>query len=347
VPTETEYLVGCFRHFAEICAGQSPLYATLSGRVAEDPQVLALAAHATPQQPPVNLLFGAVNTLLLAGVAHPLADHYPSVGGHAPPREAWPAFKDFCKRYETEIVGMVSTRRVQTNEVGRCGLLLPAFALASGGRPVHIIEVGASAGLNLIFDAYRYEYTRDGRTACTCGSADSPARIRTELHGEKQAPIPETPPTVAGRMGVDIAPVDLADDDAVRWTEALIWPDQVHRLQLFRAAVTLARAAPPRIVEGDGVEMLEGLVEAAAAGALPCVFHSHAIYQMTEAWRRHFEGKLADLGRRRDLAHVSLEWLGDDPGPRLHLTLFRAGEATRTHLADCHHHGAWIRWLAG
>ncbi|MHC4414823.1 MAG: DUF2332 family protein [Planctomycetota bacterium] len=56
---------------------------------------------------------------------------------------------------------------------------------------------------------------------------------------------------------------------------------------------------------------------------------------------------LADLGRRRDLAHISLEWLGDDPGPQLHLTVWTGGEPDTTHLADCHHHGSWMRWLAG
>jgi hypothetical protein len=89
------------------------------------------------------------------------------------------------------------------------------------------------------------------------------------------------------------------------------------------------------------------LVEAASPGALPCVFHSHAIYQMKREWREAFEAMLTELGRRRDLAHISLEWLGDDPGPRLHLSICAEGQRRTLHLADTHHHGRWIRWHGG
>jgi hypothetical protein len=63
-------------------------------------------------------------------------------------------------------------------------------------------------------------------------------------------------------------------------------------------------------------------------------------------WRDTFAAAIRRLGAKRDLAHVSLEWLGDDPGPRLHLTVCRDGEARTTRLADCHHHGAWMHWQA-
>ena len=79
--------------------------------------------------------------------------------------------------------------------------------------------------------------------------------------------------------------------------------------------------------------------------ACPCVFHSHATYQQTDEWRERFTHELEEIGRTRDIAHVSVEWLRDDPGPQLHVTSWREGVATRRHLADCHHHGAWLRWL--
>jgi len=347
---DTEYLQGCFRHFARMCEGYSPLYAALSPRIAEDPAVLSLAAARPRRQLPVNLLFGAVHDLLLAGAEHPLAAFYPSVGGDREPDDAYPVFADFCRRFEKAIVEIVSARRVQTNEVGRCGLLLPAFSLAFerlGLRPLHLIEVGSSAGLNLRFDRYHYEYTSGPSGAVRCLGPESPVRVRTELRDGVDCPLPDRLPPVAGRVGIDIAPVDVTDDDAVRWIEALIWPDQVHRIALCRAAVALARTAPPRLIEGDGLEVVPRIVESVPAGGVPCVFHSHATCQMNDEWRQRFAARLADLGRGRDLAHISLEWLGDDPGPRLCLTLCTGGEARTTHLADCHHHGSWMRWLAG
>jgi hypothetical protein len=339
-----EYLQHCFRHFPSMCADRSPLYATLSPRIADDPQVFMLVSTRQPGQSPVNLLFGAVHYLLLGGAQHPLAEFYPSVGGRRPPDDAYPAFADFCGQFEDQITELSATRRVQTNEVGRCGLLLPAFALAweqADRRPLHIIEVGASAGLNLMFDHYRYEYTNGH----VCGPR-SAAQIRTELRGEVACPLPEVMPQVAGRVGVDVSPVDVTDKDAIRWVESLIWADQLDRVERFRQAVALVRTHPPRVSAGDGLELVPDVVGQVSDAARPCLFHSHAIYQMDKGWRGRFHDMLTDLGRSRELLHISLEWLGDDPGPQLHLAVHADGEPRTAHLADCDHHGGWMRWLA-
>jgi hypothetical protein len=338
-----------FMHFAEVCEGQSPLYATLSKRVAREPALLDLARGARRGQPAANLLFGAVHFLLLSGVAHDLAASYPSLGGQSQsdPQRAWPDFLDFCHRHAGEIAQLVSAQRVQTNEVGRCGVLLPAFAYAHVRahaharlrQPLYIFEVGASAGLNLLFDRYRYEYS-DGRVI----GPSSPATIRTEIRGERTPEHIHLPP-VTGRVGIDIAPVDVTDALAMRWLESLIWPDQLDRIDLHRQATRLAAQAPPRIVQGDAAEALPQLMAEAPVDCLPGIVHSHAIYQMTADWRADFQQLIARLAGQRDLAHISLEWLGEDPGPRLHLTLWIDGAAERRHLADTHHHGRWLRWI--
>ena len=318
------------------------MYAALSLRVADDDEIRALAGHSRLRQPPVNLLFGAVHHLLLAGVRHDLAQFYPSVDGRGAPEDAWPVFRDFCRSFEREIVEMVATRRVQTNEPGRCGLLLPAFGHARRlfDRPLFLIEVGASAGLNLLFDQYRYEYS-DGRA---CGPP-STVVIRTELRGPRECPVPDTVPEVAGRIGVDIAPVDVTDAGATRWIEALIWPDELDRIELHRKAVATARAAPPRIIGGDALDVVPDVLAEAPPGATPCVYHSHTTCQMSESWRRQFAACIARLARDRDLVHISLEWLKDDPGPQLHFTAYRDGHPARIHMASCHHHGRWMTWL--
>ncbi len=341
-----------FRFFAKMCEGSSELYATLSPRVAEDRQILFLASSG--QGHAVNLLFGAVHYLLLAGAEHPLADYYPSVGGGQPPSDAYPVFSEFCGEFKQQIIDIVSSRRVQTNEIGRCGLLLPAFSLAwerFNRRPLHVIEVGSSGGLNLLFDRYHYEYTSGGSSAGgraavhSCGP-DCPVRIRTELRDRSACPLPEAMPYVGGRVGIDIAPVDVTDALAIRWVEALIWPDQLHRIELFRAAVALARTSPPLVIDGDGLDVVPRMVQSVPTDGLPCVFHSHMAYQMNDAWRDRFNALLADLGHGRDLVHISLEWLNDDPRPQLHLTVCAGGDRKTTHLADCDHHGGWMRWLA-
>lgn len=337
-----DYLRNCFRGFAGICANASPLYAALSPQIADDPQTLALAEQAQAGQAPVNMLFGAVHYLLLGGREHALAGFYRSLGGRDDPAGAWPVFKDFCGTFRGEIVELVATRRVQTNEVGRSALLIHAFAMAQRlfGRPLHLIEVGASAGLNLLFDRYRYEYS-DGQV---CGP-ESPVVIRTELRGSSAPLIEPDPPAVAGRVGIDVSPVDVTDPGAMRWVEALIWPDQIERVQRHRRAVELASADPPQLIAGDGLDLVPGLVADVAGAHLPCVYHSHTTYQMGREGRQAFDLVMSEAGGRHDLAYVSLEWLGDDPGPRLHLTSWSRGRSRTRYLAECDHHGAWLRWV--
>ena len=111
--------------------------------------------------------------------------------------------------------------------------------------------------------------------------------------------------------------------------------------------MALARAAPPHVERGDGLEVVPTLVARVPPEHVPCVYHSHAIYQMNAEWRAAFERRIGEIGSQRDLAHVALEWLGDDPGPRLHLTGWTRGKSSRRLLANCHHHGRWMEWLDG
>src|SRR5687767_7873946 len=152
-----------FRRFATVeCRGSSPLYERLALAIAEDPELLALAAHAPPGQPAPNLLLAAAHWLLHGERGAAAARFYGSLTETpAPPAGAAPAFRAFCLERADVIRDLLATRRVQTNEVGRCAYLYPAFgviARLAGGRPLGVIEVGASAGLNLLWDRYGYRY---------------------------------------------------------------------------------------------------------------------------------------------------------------------------------------------
>src|SRR5215218_1913808 len=158
VPDEAaRTLADRFACFAlEECHDSSPLYERLALGVADDPAMLALAAYARPGQPTPNLLFAAVQYLLLGGTPHPLAAFYPGLA-HDPVAggDPYPAFHDFCRQHADSIRELLETRLVQTNEVRRSACLLPAFcwvARLAGDRPLALLEIGASAGLNLLWD---------------------------------------------------------------------------------------------------------------------------------------------------------------------------------------------------
>jgi len=123
---------------------------------------LWLAAAARQGQPVPNLFFGAVQFLLLRGEGPELARCYRTLGGaYRPEADPFPAFRAFCLAHRHKIAAIARTRLVQTSHTRRCALLLPAFELVSrafGRRPLALIEVGASAGLTLLFDRYSYDY---------------------------------------------------------------------------------------------------------------------------------------------------------------------------------------------
>jgi hypothetical protein len=334
-----------FQRFAEAeCRGASPLYDHLAGAIAGDNELLALAADAAPGQPVPNLLLAAVHFLLLKGHGGPLAQFYPNLTPvAASPDAAYPAFRAFCLAQVAAIRHLLATRRVQTNEIGRCAYLLPAFtrvAALAHERPLALIEIGTSAGLNLLWDAYGYNYGQDG----VYGDRRSSVQIACTLRGDTRPPLPDRVPTVALRVGVDLHVVDIGNAEEARWLRALVWPEQLERARLLQQAMELARHRPPALLAGDGVMLLPEVLRTVPEDAAVCVFHTHTINQFSAEARHRLSAVLAEYGARRDLYRVSAEWLGT-PHPQLELTAWQEGQAHHRLLAYCDHHGRWLEWL--
>ncbi len=175
-------------------------------------------------------------------------------------------------------------RATQTNEAGRCATLLPVLAGMPG--PLALLEVGASAGLCLYPDRYRYDYGRgvvgdDGPVLdCAWGRAEPP---------------PATRPDVVWRAGLDLHPLDVTDPDDLRWLECLIWPEQVSRRTRLREAAAVVRADPPLLVTGDLVQDLPGLAAQAPPDATLVVFHTAVLGYVEPAVRRQFAALVRDL----------------------------------------------------
>ncbi len=187
--------------------------------------------------------------------AEPLAAFYPNLTDTPlPPAAVYPAFRAFVDRARGELAPLLAERVTQTNEVGRCTYLLPAYVVAAHRcrTPLWIIDVGASAGLNLQFDRYAYEYGN----GVFAGDLSSAVKLRTE---QRRGPVPTIPmPEIAGRAGVDLAPIDLDDPAATRWLEACVWPEHVERFSNLRAALDVARIARPRVSKGNAVDAAAG-----------------------------------------------------------------------------------------
>ena len=234
--------------FAETAAARLPLYRHLAARAAGDDDVASLLLLAAPDDRNPTLLFAAVHDLLLAGAeGAPLAAWYPSVVPEPRPvgdgwDDPWPAFRALALG-EPSIAEVLATRSTQTNEVGRCATTLPALGLVQRDveRPLGLIEVGASAGLNLRLDTYGYRWWADpaGSGDEIRRDADRSVVLESRWRGDRAVPVLDGLPTVGSRVGVDREPVDLADPVAARWLVACQWAEQVDRLNRCRRAVAL------------------------------------------------------------------------------------------------------------
>lgn len=341
----TEALARRFKRFAEMeCRGASALYEQLALSIAADPELLALAAHTAHGQPVPNLFMAAVHHLLLQGQADPLAQFYSSLTSEAaPPETAYPAFRAFCLAHAAEIQRLLTTRRVQTNEVGRCAYLFPAFSLVASlanDRPLALIEIGTSAGLNLLWDQYGYRYDQDA----VYGDRQSSVQLTCMLRGDKHPPLSHRMPTVVLRIGIDLHIIDIRDAEEVGWLCALVWPEERERARLLRHAMELTRHSPPQLLSGDGLLLLPDALRTIPAEAVVCVFHTHTINQFSVEARDRLTALLAAHAATRDLYRISAEWLGT-PHPQLELTAWHAGQAQHRLLAYCDHHGGWLEWL--
>lgn len=318
-----------YRQFAETeCRGYSEHYYRLALGVADDDALLRFLAERPVIQP--NLFFAAVQ--YLTG-----PDDMPATGAE---------LRALLNRRGDEVAEIMRTRRTQTNEIGRCSVLLPA--LPSG--PLALVEVGASAGLCLLLDRFFYDYG-----SARIGAASSQVRLRCTVTGE--APLPAAPPEVVWRRGLDLKPIDVYDDAAVRWLHACVWADHANRRLRLEAAIEVARSDPPSVASGDLVDDLPILLAGAPLDARLVVFHSAAIAYVNQARRQAFADVLAKTSTGREIVWISNEAPGvvarlAVPAPSVRelrflvgRTTFRDGVGNDELLALAHPHGSEMTWL--
>jgi hypothetical protein len=249
----------------------SPLYERLSRAIAQDAELIALAAHCRKGERIPNLLFAAVHYLLLSGISHPLAQFYKSLGSFFDGREdPIPDFRSFCLQHVERIRELIAVRLVQTNEASRCAGLMPLFISASKGvrgRPLYLVDIGASAGLNLFWDRYGYKYG----DRIEAGDRNSPVQIVCGLRGPNAPPLPAFFSPVTGRVGVDLNPLDVRVQEDALWLRALIWPEHETRAELLRDAITVVRQQPLQLLAGDGIDLLAGIISTIPLDSVLCI----------------------------------------------------------------------------
>jgi hypothetical protein len=332
----------------------SALYGALLDRAARDIEsagacwdVLAVEASSGDVRSkalPLRLMAG-VHRLVLEGRAPGLAAFFPSVGGSVDEDAAGDAFLQLVASQGTELRELVA-RRCQTNEVGRSAALVGGFLTVAKetGLPLRCLEIGASGGLNLRWDRYRYE--ADG---AAWGDLASPVRFAGMFEGD----LPFDAKAVVGqRAGCDLHPVDPTTDEGRLVLMSHVWADQMERFRLLAGAIEVARELPARVDEADAAAWLEGGLAEPRTGMATVVFHSIVMDQVDEETRGRVVAAIRTAGARATEV-TPVAWLRFEHDfsfgllrlvdPKVWLTTWPGGEHRL--LARAGAHGRPVRWL--
>ena len=293
-------------------------------------------------------LAGFIHFSALGGDAG-LRPHFASCGGtfQAQGKDALArAVLDCFTRHEAD-ARRFFRRTPQTNETGRTGVLLVGFSEIARrtGLPLNLAEMGASAGLNLLFDKFHYHIeTADG--SLSWGPRDSALTISSQWRGASPPPL-QSNIEIAARAGCDLFPVDIGDAEARRALEAWVWGDMSERRARLLAALSIADNAPPKLVRADAAGWVAAQIMNRPRGQVTVLYHSLVWPYLDVSQRMAIESSFAQAGETvtpdtplawlkmdhdhiRSFSHLSYRlWTGEN-GP----------EGEHVFIGPCHPHGA-------
>jgi hypothetical protein len=325
----------------------SPLYDLLLTEAADDvdrggPVWEILEGHeADPTESMLGLrMMAGVHRLVLEGKAPALARFYPSAGGLVDSEQVWPEFRALIVEQHDELRELTA-RPCQTNEVGRSAALLGGFLLVAQetGLPLRLLEIGASAGLNLCFDRYFYS-----GADWSFGDPASPVRFE-DVVNEGRPPADQSLEVVE-RRGCDASPLDATSSDDRFQLLSSVWPDQVQRIEQLRTALELVAADPPAVEHASAGTWLDEALSDPRPGTATVVFHSIVWQYLGDEERDRVKAAIESAGAAAD-GEAPVAWLRMELGGELadvHLTTWPGGDESL--IARAGYHGRPIQWLA-
>lgn len=339
-------MLKAFRLQAGWCADLgSPFTSALLTRMAEDlaqgGPVAALVGDwpGDPLPDAVTLrLTGALHAAVLARKDEALAAAYPKARDDWDMDQVWPLAQAFLER-EADWVRAFIANAPQTNETRRAIGLLPGFLIAAEVGPLHLLEIGASAGLNQRIDGFRFE------TATWSYGPEGGPRIDTDW----RLPPPDgldRPLVIASRAGCDVNPLDVRDPAQALRLKSYVWPDQPDRLERIDRAIALAQREGVTLEKADAADFLKRKLDRPLPKGTTIVFHSVVWQYLPEATKEGVRAAL-DAAAATATPERRLAWLRYEPNPLLEhlgsvegfgvvLTLWPGGEAKRLASTDGH-----------
>ena len=325
----------------------SAFYAALTQRIAADASGGVRALFAPWDGQSFEDLANAAVALRFLGAIHDLAlsGHDPALAAVFLPASdaaaAWASAKAAIARDPARFAAFMA-HEPQTNEVRRSACLLPGFLVvaAETKAPLACLELGASAGLNQLWNRYRYDYGPAGRW----GDPASALALTADWSGPP--PPLGAPLEVASHAACDRKPIDIADPAERRRLKAYLWPDQAERLARFDTAAEMALAACVHVEAADAVDWT--LARAAPRAGVATVIYHSIFWQYLGPRTQAALAEAIELHGAAATAEAPLAWLRMEPAPgriipiELRLTLWPGGHERR--LAVVQAHGATVAW---
>ncbi|WP_366141399.1 DUF2332 family protein [uncultured Shimia sp.] len=277
---------------------------------------------------------GGLHALRLRGLDTGLEATYPPAD--VSDAALWDAVSTALRTHDVFLSEWV-THAPQTNEVRRAAALIAGASLLATryDLPLRLSELGASGGLNLMFDRFGL------RTGEQRYGPEDPAFT---LHPDWHGPCPQPAAlSIVERRGVDLNPLDAHDPEGALRLMAYLWPDQAERLVRISAAITVQDAP---VDKADAIDWLQARL-AHAPGQMHLIYHTVAWqYFPAGAQTRGtdlIEAAGATATDQSPLAWLRMETDGSDlPGAHLSLRLWPRD--LRLNLGRIDFHGRWVDW---
>ncbi|MCL1700471.1 DUF2332 domain-containing protein [Lysinibacillus sp. Bpr_S20] len=329
-----------FRTFAKNeCENSSPLYEHLAIKIADDDELLNIATFIPQGQPVPNLLLAGVQ-YLLSSSEDELVHFYPSLT--TTPKalnEVYPVFKAFVLSHSDELKTLFQEKLVQTNEIRRCSYLYPMMTeiYERHKKPLAFIEIGASAGLQLGMDQYNYCYNQQ----LHINNSNSDFVLSSENRGQPLPASITNTPVVCKRVGIDLNPIDIHNEEELRWLEALIWPEHQQRRLLLHQALPILKELDLQLVKGDAIKLIKDISKEINQDAMLVVYHTHVANQIPLELRLELLEQLKEISMERPLFHCYNNLFDT----QLHQDFMDQGEIESIRIMERPDgHARWFKW---
>ena len=316
----------------------SDLCSYLSARSAESPSILDVAASSNPDAFAPYLLIAAVHSLVMTDPGCDLARFFPTVSGLPVPNEdAFPTFEQFILNNRDAIERLICSANVNKTVLRRSACLramLIEVVRRYGWQQVHLVDIGCSAGLNLLFDQWRISYGSLGEV----GPDDSSVRFSIDVR-IGSPPLGDAP-QILSRTGIDLnrfVPGDPADE---QWLLGFIFPDHPDVFRLTQAALDSLRKNQPRFVIGNASTELARVLEELPRDEPVVVMHSMTLHQMKPEHKSGVYRAIAECGKDKPIARIGMEMHGAQTA----LLLAGPGDAEPQVIGAANDDASWMHW---